>query len=268
VVYSFDITRRCNLACTNCYALCGTEIQSRIGPLDLSLSMLTSYLSMIESSHNLLQPGDDIIVFGGEALLHPQINDILSMLVLFKEKNKIIAPVEVCTNNTLSSSVVDNALTGLTYKTYSFRKDLDIKKYTIEEAASITEKLRKSTENILLLNSDKNESGSTSHHFPLFESRDEEVVGRDFYKRCWQGPKSPLSGFVFTANGIFNCPESYSRSILLSIPGYDHIPSDEERLTMADSLCAFCFRNRKDNNIGKKIDSFYSNKIAEFLAKH
>ena len=72
------VTKQCNLSCSFCVRECDSTQE-----LNIDTKKILSYLDEI----SILYPNTKIIITGGEALLHPHIDKILSKSIsLFKNK--------------------------------------------------------------------------------------------------------------------------------------------------------------------------------------
>jgi hypothetical protein len=104
LLVEIDITYRCNLRCNNCNRSCA-QAPSRI---DMPLATINTFL---EQSTDQRVEWKRIRLLGGEPTLHPQLDEILQILLNYKYTHNPGVRIVICTNG--SGKLVKQRLDGL-----------------------------------------------------------------------------------------------------------------------------------------------------------
>lgn len=91
-----EITLRCNRACPHCNRYCNLFDWMPLNDTDMTLEQIDRFCSQVERKRQKLGL---ICIIGGEPLLHPQIEEIISMLhQRLQRRPRLVRSIEMLTN--------------------------------------------------------------------------------------------------------------------------------------------------------------------------
>ena len=223
--FEIDITYRCNLACKWCDRLYGTEF---LKPDSITLNQMRDYAIDIAK---YIEPLSVIQILGGEPTLHPQIFEILDILLEILCPSRAGGPLKLLTNGTGQNinSILDKIKKRYTQKQIVRGLETPKSRYTIQ------------------------------HHFPIFQALcDYSEVPENHYKGC---SVKQRCGSIATPYGFYLCRAHMRIACLFKLgPGLDHVFTPEEEKQAANVICNYCI----GATIGPDVSPTYAKILEEW----
>jgi Radical SAM superfamily len=242
--FEFDITYNCNLACKWCNKLCGTEFGD---PVSMSPETIRKYCNMIIEH---VGPHSRIAMVGGEPTLHPQIFEILDIVVeVLRPQMKV--PILILSN-------------GVGEKVNSTLSEIRARYTTVDTELTQVTSMRERPEQFFIVCSKKyNPSRYVKmFHSPIYRAAIDTIPERDFAASCWVRREC---GYGITPYGIYPCTASAPFiSKLFNIPVVlDHLPTLEEEKEQLNKICKYCYVP-VEKIVGPEVSPTYEKKLKEW----
>jgi hypothetical protein len=222
VNFDIDITYECNLSCKYCNRLCGTKFNKNDF---MSVSQLEKYIVAVLPH---ISSVSRINILGGEPTLHPQIFEVLDLLV------KILRP-----KLSFPMNIVSN---GVGERVNSILEEIRKRYNTYDNSRSITMinpySVAKSNKDFCIVRSKfYNQKVVESRHHPnlrgLIDYKDD--INIDY---CWVQDNC---GYNISPYGIYICSMAIAISRIFKLgEGLDHFPTPEELLNQKKKMCKYC----------------------------
>jgi hypothetical protein len=238
--FELDLTYDCNLHCKWCNRLCGTRFRK---PDRVSLEIFERNIHAIES-HVDNQTG--IKVIGGEPTLHPQIIDMLDLLLKYI-RPKMRFAIDIYTNgvgpkiqkvlNQIRAKYSTYTLFGSLSPDISKRATSDKQFYIVVSKASITG------------------SFSVGMHESVYKAAQDMVpeMQEDYSQNC---RIHHYCGYGVTPNGIFICSIAPAIATIFKLKGgLDRFPTLQEENEQKQLYCKYCYAPCTYSSKGLKPDT-------------
>lgn len=224
ISFELDLTYACNLHCKWCNRLCGTKFQP---PKNITVEEFMRNLYIIEPHVSQSR----ISVCGGEPTLHPQIIEILDLLVKVI-RPKMRFPIDIYSNGV--GSVVNKVLNQIRSK-YSTKTVYGMLDLELSKRPS-------SPIDFCIIISKASPSGfySVGIHEPIYRAAQDLLPNiKDYSKNC---RFLDYCGYGVNAHGIFICDIAPQIATIFKLTeGLDHFPSPEEEEGQKKLYCKYCF---------------------------
>ena len=242
--FEINITYECNLSCKWCTQLCGTKYRK---PDYISIKKFKEYIHIIKPYVSI---DSGIRISGGEPTLHPQIFDILD--ILLKEiRPKMRLPISICSNGV--GADVNTILNKIRDKYSTLDTPLLILNPTLQKSASFDFNI--------ITSKNFDPEYVKKYHKPIFQAimdiqpniNIEDIVKDNCdLKRCTCGLDTSihyecvikkLCGTAITPYGLFICAFASTISSIFKLGSgiIDSMITLEEEKNQIRKYCKYCW---------------------------